>query len=66
MSNDVYLIIDPNEHRLSNTLPADITDYKQYAGPYAGTVPFSKVYAKISVGTGRVAEICSSYIANGA
>jgi len=67
MGNDIYLIIDEHDaYRHSETLPPDLTGYKQYAGPYAGMVPFSKVYARVSVGGDRVAEICSSHISNGA
>ena len=67
MERQMYLIIDgPNEHRLSETTPEKPSDYRQYAGPYAGMVPFSKVFARPSVGGDRVAEICSDYIAGGA
>lgn len=65
MGNDIYLIIDGrDEYRRSETLPPDLVGYKQYVGPYAGLVPFSKVFARVSVGGDRVAEICSSYISN--
>lgn len=67
MSNDAYLIIDgPDEHHLSLAPPTDLSNYRQYAGPYAGLAPFSKVFAKVSVGGARVAEICASYISGGA
>lgn len=67
MESKRYLIIDdPYEHRLSENAPENHSDYRQYAGPYAGMVPFSKVFARPSVGGGCVAEICSGYIADGA
>lgn len=63
MSTDTYLIIDgSNEHRLSETLLSGLTSYRQYAGPYAGMAPFSKVYAKATVSGDRVADTCTGYI----
>ncbi len=67
MSSETYLIIDSSEeYCLSNTAPAGLSDYRQYAGPYAGMVPFSKVFAMTTVGGDRVSEICSSYITGAA
>lgn len=66
MEKLMFLIIDDsNQHRLSETAPEMQDGYRQYGGPYAGMVPFRKVFAHPCVGPTRVAEICSGYIVGG-
>ena len=65
MDEKIFLIIEnSNDYQLTEEPPMDLSDFRQHGGPFAGMVPFFTVFAHVSVGGQRVAEIASSFIKN--